>query len=149
MDGVGHRKVRIVASDHPSVLRLDEHAAVDELADELLEEERVPVGAIHEQVAQLFRQLRELFLEQLRDCVDGQWVEPEDGRVALAGSPRRPDLENLRPRRRDEHHGRAHVGHEPLEEVEEIGLGPVDVLDDEDEWRAGGELLDEAHGRGV
>ena len=103
VDGVGHRNVGVVASDHPPVLRLDEHAAVDELADELLEEERVPVGALHEQVAQLLRHLRELLLEQLRDGVDGQRVEPEDGRVALSGSPRRPDVENLRPRRGDEH----------------------------------------------
>ena len=60
-----------------------------------------------------------------------------------------PDVEDLRPRRRDEHHGCAHVGDEPLEKVEQIRLGPVDVLDDEDDRTAGGELLDERHGGGV
>ena len=55
-------------------------------------------------------------------------------------------FEDLRPCRGDEHHGRPHVGDQPLEEIEQIRLCPVDVLDDEDDRGAGRELLDKGHG---
>ena len=67
----------------------------------------------------------------------GQRVEPEHRRVALPGPPRRPQVEDLRPRGRDEHHGRARVRDEPFEEVEQVRLGPVDVLDEEDRRTVG------------
>ena len=54
--GVRHREAGVGAADRPAVPGLDERAAVDELADELFEEERVSVGALDEAVAQIVRQ---------------------------------------------------------------------------------------------
>ena len=60
--------------------------------------------------------------------------ERERRRVQLAAAPARSPLEELRPGRRDDEE--RHVGHpvdELVDEVEQALVGPVEVLDDEDE----------------
>ena len=135
MDGIRHGELR--------------RASFEELLDELLEEERVAVGTLDEQVADVGGDRGQPLLEELVHGVAGQRIEPEDGRIASPRSPGWPLVEDLRPCRRDEHHRSPHVGDDPLEQVEEIGLGPVDVLDDENRRPARSDLGQERHCRRV
>ena len=78
-------------------------------------------------------------------CSSESGVQRERRGVELAAAPVRPALEQLRARRRDDE--QRHVGHpldELVEEVEERLVGPVDVLDDQDERTLLGERLEEA-----
>ena len=83
--------------------------------------------------------------DQLGSLLVGERRERERRGVQLAAAPARPALEELGPRRRDDE--QRYVGHpvdELVEEVEEALVGPVDVLDDDDERALLGETLEEA-----
>ncbi len=80
-----------------------------------------------------------------RRLLVGERRERERRRVELAAAPARSALEELGPRSRDDE--QRHVGQpvdELVEEVEEALVGPVDVLDDDDERALLGETLEEA-----
>ena len=52
-------------------------------------------------------------------------------------------IEEIRPSGREEDDGCTDVGDEPIEQIEEVALGPVNVLDDENGWRDRSNLFDE------
>ena len=144
VSGIGN-----VASGSPSdprALRLHERAAVDQLADELLEEERVAVRPLDDGPANLLRQVgRQHLVEHARGDVRREGAEPEHRRVPLGGAPRRTFDEQVRARGREHDERGADVRDDALEEVEEIGLGPVDVLHEEHRRALQCELLHESH----
>ena len=128
----------------------DQRATVDQFSDELLEEERVAPGSLHEKLPKIVgKDRREHLVQHLRRRGGSERVEPEDGRVPPSRSPGRALIEQLRPSSGQENDGRPSIRDDPLEKIEEVRLGPVDVLDENDRGRRGCELLDERNGRRV
>ena len=81
--------------------------------------------------------------------LDAERRKRDGERVALAGAPARPTLDQLRARGRDDddRHVRRPAD-EVLHEVEEIVVRPVQILDEEHERRPFREGLEEARPRG-
>ncbi len=121
-----------------------EHALVDQRADELLDEERVALGPLHDHVAQPRRQLGgEQLVEHARGVVLRQRLEPDERGVA-APPPQAG--------RRSSSSGRAvpssssgpsDLAQDALEQVEQRLLGPVKILEQDDGRLLGDELGEE------
>jgi hypothetical protein len=61
-----------------------------------------------------------------------------------AGAPRRPALDELGPRQREEDHRMVpDVGDEVVDQVEQRVVPPMQVLEDEEERLANGQVLDQ------
>ena len=115
--------------------------------DELLRVERIAAGPLEQGLLRVGREQgsREQAPDQLCRLLVGERGERECRRVELAAAPARSAFEELRPRRRDdEQRNVRHPVDELVEEVEEALVGPVDVLDDDDERPLLGEPFEEA-----
>ena len=119
--------------------------AVDERREQLLDEQRVPLRTVDDVVADGVGEvgLAEQVVEQALRLGLAERLEEDGARVRLASTPARPLLEQLGPRRADEENGRVarHLGH-ALDHVQERGLGPVQVVEDDDERPLAGEPLE-------
>ena len=130
--------------------RIADAAALRQHPRELLRIERIPAGSQQQLGLCLRRQDRtvEQRGEQLRRLVGGERRQRDRRRVALAASPARSAVEELRTRRA-EHEERCVL--DPLgqlvDEVEQLVAGPVQVLEDEDERAMLGERLEKASPR--
>jgi hypothetical protein len=132
----------------PGAVAAFEDSRLDELSHELLEKERIALRATDQELLDLGRELhREQTVEHLCSGLGRKRLEPDRRRVPPAGTPGRPTGEQLGTRGRQQQHGPAHVSYDPLEEIEEVVLGPVDVLDEEHERPLGRDLLDELDDR--
>src|ERR671936_2586280 len=83
---------------------------VDQRRDELLDEERISLSAVHERRAKLGGKLgrQQLPQEQLR-LVARERLEPEKRRVAPSPAPRRSAVEQLGTRRADQERSEEHT----------------------------------------
>ncbi len=82
-------------------------------------------------------------LDELRALVVGESLELERDGAQPAPTPRRARVEQLGPGEAEKKDRRgSHPGRDVLDHLEQRLLGPVDVLEDEDERLHGGELLD-------
>ncbi len=121
-------------------IRAAVRAALDEHADRLLDEERVPLRALQEPLRKRRRQLAgracelgdELLDEQLA-LLGGERLELDRRRAHAPSTPSRTRIEELRTREADDQERRANPVREMLDEVEQRLLRPVDVLEVEDE----------------
>src|SRR5262245_60298397 len=114
----------------------DVHLLSTRVPDEgkhLLEEERIALRHLHDPLVKLGGHLPELREQPLR-LARVERLEQNGGRVPLAATPRRPTLQQLRPRQAQQQDGRItrEVG-EVLDEIEQRLLGPVQVVEDADE----------------
>ena len=84
-------------------------------------------------------------MHELRRLVAREWRERERERVRLAASPAGASREQLRAGRGDDEqrHARRPVD-EMVDEVEQAFVGPVEILEDEDERALVGDPLEEA-----
>src|ERR671936_1650004 len=114
---------------------------VDQRRDELLDEERVSLSAVPNRGAKLSGKLgrQQLPQEHVR-LIARERLEPEKRGVAPSPAPRRSAVEQLGTRRADQEQRPVHVAYEPLEQIEQILLGPVEILDQGDN----GSIADEA-----
>ena len=120
-----------------SVVQLDELLGVERISACALEQGLLRLGGEHGPAEQSADQLGRLLVGERR--------EAERRRVELAAAPAGPPLEQLGPRRRDdEQRNVRHPVDELVEEVEQALVGPVDVLDDDDERPLFRETLEEA-----
>ena len=114
-------------------------AALGEHAHVLLGVQRIAAGALQQRRLRLGFEQRPVAQrrDQLRGLFVGQRRQRDVRRVHLASAPRRSALEQLEPRgaQDQQRHVARPVG-EVLDEVEQPVVGPVDVLEDEDERRA-------------
>jgi hypothetical protein len=146
VNGVRHREVHLARAEHPLSITPLEDTGVDELSHELLEKERIPLGSRDQEAAELVGEDRGNHLvEHPRRLTRGKRVESHDGRVPPASSPTRPMVLELGPRRRQQHDRRPSISHDPLEQIEEVVLGPVHVLDQENGGPRRRELVYECH----
>ena len=116
--------------------------------DELLGVERVAASPLEQRLLRLARRAPAArgATDQSRCLLVGERRETREGRrVQLSAAPAGASLEELGPRRRD--HEQRHVRDpfdELVDEVEQAVVGPVEVLEDEDEGAPLGQRLEEA-----
>ena len=124
-----------------------QRTVVDERAEELLDVEGVALGRIGDPGAHRGRERATGHerVDQLERRPFGQWLEQDRRGVELAAAPRRTVVQELGTRRADEEDRRVprQVG-DRLDEVEQGRLGPVDVVDEDDERPLVGEVLQRA-----
>ena len=123
-------------------------AALDEHADGLLDEEWVPLGPIERVLRQRRRplagstgQLAQQLLDELRALLVRQRLELDRGRTHATSAPARTCVEQLWPGQAEDEHRRAHPVGDVLDQIEQRRLGPVDVLEEEDERLDVGDAL--------
>ena len=140
----GHR--RQIGRRHPSAVPKRERPVVDQHRDELLDEQRVPVRRLGDPVFGVRFESRapEQLLDQPRRFRFGERLEMDGGRVELAAAPRRPTIEQLGPgQAQQEHRCVARPVGDVLDQIQERGLGPVDIVEDDDQRRAASDVLEE------
>jgi hypothetical protein len=112
-----------------------EQALVDQSADDLLEEERVALGALEDAHSQLGRQV--LDLEEERDetlaLVRRQRIEGDGGVVAFPAAPLRARAQQVGAGGPEEQDRPLDALGQVLEHVQHRAIRPVNVLDDDDE----------------
>ena len=123
-------------------------AALDEHADGLLDEERVALGALDRLLRECLRplarragELIEQLLDELRALLLGQRIELDRGRAHAAPAPAGARVEELGPREAEDQDRRANPVGDVLDEVEQRRLGPVDVLEEQDQRLYVGDAL--------
>ena len=124
---------RLDRSGRPvDVALASEQPAVEQHAHRLDRVERHALGALEDAPAQLVGQARHEAGEELVHRVGRERLEVERAEAALAGAPGRALVRELGPRQR-EHEERVAAGpvEQVLEEVEQAGVRPLHVLEDE------------------
>jgi hypothetical protein len=117
---------------------------VDERCHELLDEQRIAPGGLDDAVDGALLCVHEQRAGDARCLVRGEWREWQGGVPEHARAPRRPPLDELGPREREEHHRVVpNVGHEVIDQVKHRVIRPVQVLEHEQERVAFGHVLDE------
>ena len=111
--------------------------------DELFDEQRVAFGGLHDPLDGVGRALPEV-AHELGAVIRGQRLEHEDGGVGAGSRPRRTLVEEVgssraQDQQRDLLCERRHI----FDQVEERGLGPVDVVEDDQQRRHPGHRLEE------
>ncbi len=114
--------------------------ALEEHADRLLDEERIPLGPLerlpgqrHGSFAGRPGELVEQLLDELRALVLREGLEFDRGRAHATAAPAGTRVEELGSRQAQDEHRRAHPVREVLDEIEERRFRPVDVLEEKDE----------------
>ena len=120
---------------------------VGEHREQLLDEERIALGRLDDPALRLLRgarRPRSKPSDEARRLVRVEWVERDERRATTRRGPRRPRVEEIRTGEAEQQDRR--VAREPdhvLEQVEQRGLGPVDVVHDDDQRPVGSERLEE------
>ena len=123
---------------------LCEQAAVEEHAHRLDRVQRHALRSLQDATPELVRQSGNESGEQLFHRLRRQWLEVERGEVALASAPGGSLVGELRPGEHEHEHRMAPGPLEQvLEEVEQPGVRPLHVLEDEDDRVALGQPLEE------
>ena len=130
LDRVGEGDARGAARRHPSVPFARDRTLVDEAAQELLDEERVALGAGHDLGAQLGWKLvdPEQPVDELAALRIGQGSEGDGGGVRVGGETG-VRLRELGPRREHEQDGALGASRDVRQEGEHLVVRPVEVLD--------------------
>ena len=115
-------------------------AALDEHADRLLDEQRVPLGAVERFLRKRLgslsggaRELAEQLLDELGALLLRERLELDRRRAHAPAAPTRSCVEQLGSGEAEDQDRRPHPVGDVLDEVEQWRLGPVDVLEEEDE----------------
>ena len=120
----------------PGAIGQSQDAPVDEHPDELLGEERVAIGEADDALAQRGRQAAgEQAIDQRRVSSALERLEDDRRRVGDAAAPRRAPVEELVAREAEDGDRALAPAREVLDEVEQALVGPMDVLQDEDQRR--------------
>ena len=146
----GTASVGEVGRGDPGSVLPCEQAVVDEHLEHLLDEQRVPLRRLEDPCAGVLGELglAEEVAHQELAFASGERLEEHRGRVHLAAAPCRPRVEELGSGEADEQDRRvARPVRDVVDEVEEGRLGPVHVVEDDDERLLARHLLEQlAHG---
>src|SRR5262245_22683262 len=114
-------------------------------SDKLLEEQRVALGCPDDSCD--LRRLQPVGDEGLNEllCIRlGESLQRDHGSVRIVGSPRRARLEKLWPGKAEHEERRTcREADEILDQVEEKGLGPVDIVEADNQYALRGRALQE------
>jgi hypothetical protein len=125
--------------------------ALGQCRSQLFDEERVATGRLLDLIGGSLgiRQIAKQPERKFATLVTRERIEGEAGIARYAGRPSRARLEQLWPGDSDNHRASsADVGGQPLDQVEQAGFGPVDVLEHEQRWLLVGQGLGEGADRG-
>ncbi len=123
----------------------DELLTIDQHPHQLDRVERHPAGAIEDVALRFSGDALGAGLEQRPHRIIGERLEPDRREGPQRGAPRRPAVQELGPRERDDQQLMLTCpAAEMLQEVQQPGIGPVQVLEYEDGRRLLGEVLEEA-----
>src|SRR5205085_5424636 len=134
----------------PHVRACDDDPLVYEHLDKLFDVEGVPLGPADDHLAQVRRHAARA-LQNLLDELAALFLRERlktQTRVALAPlAPRRPAFEERRTRQTQNHHGRVGaVAREVVYEVERAVVGPVYVVEVEEDWKLARDVGEELRG---
>ena len=142
LNGGRERQLLEVARGDPGVAFPAHEAVVDEHGQELFRKERVALGGLHDSLPHFRGQRSDQALDHVRALLVRERLE-RDARPSGLRPPQRPLLVELRAgRANEEDRGLQRLG-DPLDQVEERGLPPVNVFEEDDEWFLLGERLEE------
>ena len=134
LNGVGDLDIPRLRARQEPFLGPDALLLLDDVPHDLLEEERVAAGPFQDPRANLGRHV--LFpqkeVEEGSRLRDLEWVEEEAGEVQSPAAPARLARGELGPGRAEEQEGSLGALRQFLEQLEQRGVRPVDVLDDHD-----------------
>jgi hypothetical protein len=132
----------------PGAVLTLEHAPVDQRANELLDEERIALRPLDDDVANAGGQLgRYELVEHASGVRGGKRLEPHSLAVATAAAPGGPAANELRPCCSEQEQRTADILQPRLEKVEERLFSPVQVLHQHDGGLIGQELLEKVDPR--
>ena len=140
-----HREVREVAVHHPAPVHAPQETVLDQHREELLGEERVPLGRIDDPPARLLGEIGapEDVLEHEPDVCFRERCQRDSGLLRPL-RPARAQLEHCGAGRADDQERGVGDGvHQVLDQVEERRLRPVDVLEHDDERALARERLEQ------
>lgn len=111
-------------------------APLADVGHELFEEEGIAAGCVGDPSFLVGVEAAARDRRQQRSAGRGrERPEPQEGRLPDAARPAGPVVERVGARHKDEEHGHLpEPGGDVEQELHEPGLGPVDVLNDDDEW---------------
>ena len=139
-------QVREIAGRRPSALLQDEPTLVDQEARDLLRVERVPLGGGGDALADhgIHRVIRQEVGDELPALLGVQRFEQDRRRVQLPPGPAGAIVEQLGARHaREQDRDVASQIRDVLDQLDERGLCPLDVVDHEDHGALGGEALEQ------
>jgi hypothetical protein len=138
LDRRRHRDLLDTSRRHPPPVLLPEDAFVDHHREHLLDEERVPLGGLDDAGSGAGVQLRrpEEVLRHPRGVARRERLERQGG-GSVQLLPGGSDVEELVAGEADEQDGPLRRPEHVLDEVEQGGFRPVDVLEDDDEGSGG------------
>ena len=146
LDRRRHLHLRQIPDGDPSVVLSHEMAVVDQHRDHLLDEQGVAFGSLGHARRHVAGGLR--VADQIGDQLDrlgfGQRLQQDRRRVRDAAAPAGPVVTKLGPRlREDQDRGvPGPLGH-VLHEIEERRLGPLEIVEEQEQRLTGGEDLEE------
>ena len=146
LDRARHAEARQVADGQPAPVLLLEQPLVDEHRQRLLNEQWIARSRLLDPGAHagVEGSLPEQVVDEPRRLVLGQGLEEDRRSVALAAAPTGPLIEQLRSRHAHEQQRRvAGPLGDVLDQVEQGRLGPVDVVEHDDDGPAPGERLEQ------
>ena len=130
------RDPREITGCDPAAVLTPQVVTVDEDRDHLLDEQRVALGSFLDARGHVGSDdaSSQEPLEQLVRLNGRQRLEGDRRSVPLASSPRRPEVEQIGARHRDEQDRRvARPLGDVLDEIEQRRLGPVQIVEDHDQ----------------
>ena len=130
------RHVREVLDGAPRTPFEAKEAVVDQHREHLLDEQRVALRGFEDPVPRdlRYRRLPQEVVDEQRGLVTGEGLEKDRGGVHLAATPAGADVEQLGTSDTDQQDGGvARPVGEMLDQVQHRGLGPVDVVEDDDD----------------
>ena len=140
------REVREVVDGAPRAILESQQAVVDQHADHLLDEQRIPLRGREDPFARGARQVgvAQQVVEQRARLVAGERFEQDRGRVHLAAAPAGADLEQLGSGDTDEQQFCvARPIRQVLDQIQQERLRPMDVVEHHDERPLSSQMLEQ------
>src|SRR5437588_4819399 len=129
----------------PATVASLEETGVDEAAQHFLDEEWVSLGVLDDETPYVrWEVAAEQRVDERRCRLRGQRLE-RDRLGVHPTAPRRPRLHEVGTSRRDQKERTLHIAAQALDQVQKRLLGPVNVLDENDNWCLGCKLRQELH----
>ena len=123
---------------------LHDRAGLDDSRQQLFEEERIPLRPLDQSRPRLARELAgDELVEHLGGLTRREGVQPDKRGVAAAAAPRTTAVEQFRTGGADHKQWAAHLMADPVEQVEQRILRPVQVLHEQDGRRCRRQLAQE------
>ena len=140
LDGIGNLEAGRELTRVPASVRAFEDSCIDQALEDLFDEEGVAFGPLHDQFTHSTGKLAcEQRIDEQSGCVRRERIEPD--RLAVhAAAPAGPASHEVGACSRQQQQRAGRVPTNPLDQIEQGLLGPMRVLDQQDERTFGRQL---------